>query len=228
MWLPLACPLLGTWSANQACTLTGNRTDNPLVLRLVLNPLSNTSQGRSCEIYSICCLIPIKVNEPSLFQTKWLKVFVLFYHKSLQYIILRDERQISPWPWFCNIIPFPKVLLFLKSKCWNLSWRKNNYSICRGAFENDEKVNLHTCEKNITDHFPLSYFPLQCFTKINNLVSRGLFLVTSHITISHKWLASFIIIVTTFWEITMYWIRHHASCFIFISLITLILLRYRH
>ena len=25
MWLPLACPQLGTWPANQACALTGNR-----------------------------------------------------------------------------------------------------------------------------------------------------------------------------------------------------------
>ena len=29
----------------QACALTGNQTGNPLVCRLVLNPLSHTSQG---------------------------------------------------------------------------------------------------------------------------------------------------------------------------------------
>ena len=44
-WMPLARPLLGTWPATQACALTGNRTSNPLVLRLALNPLSYTSQG---------------------------------------------------------------------------------------------------------------------------------------------------------------------------------------
>ena len=35
-----------TWSATQTCALTGNQTSDPLVLRLVLNPLSHTSQGR--------------------------------------------------------------------------------------------------------------------------------------------------------------------------------------
>ena len=45
VWLPLMCPLLGTWPATQACALTGNRTSSPLVCRLALNPLSYTSQG---------------------------------------------------------------------------------------------------------------------------------------------------------------------------------------
>ena len=44
VWLPLVRPLLGTWPATQACALTGNQTGNPLVCRLVLNPLSHTSQ----------------------------------------------------------------------------------------------------------------------------------------------------------------------------------------
>ena len=46
VWLPLACSLLGTWPATQACALTGNRTRDPLVHRPVLNPLSYTSQAR--------------------------------------------------------------------------------------------------------------------------------------------------------------------------------------
>ena len=45
VWLPLMCPLLGTWLATQACTLTGNGTDDPSVHSLALNPLSHTSQG---------------------------------------------------------------------------------------------------------------------------------------------------------------------------------------
>ena len=45
VWLTLACPLLGTWSATQACALTGNRTGDPLICRLLLSPLSHTSQG---------------------------------------------------------------------------------------------------------------------------------------------------------------------------------------
>ena len=39
VWLPLEHPILGTWSATQACALTGNRTSSPLVHRLALNPL---------------------------------------------------------------------------------------------------------------------------------------------------------------------------------------------
>ena len=46
MWLPLTWPLLGIWPTTQACALTGNRIRYPLVCRLVLNPVSHTSQGR--------------------------------------------------------------------------------------------------------------------------------------------------------------------------------------
>ena len=45
VWLPLACPLLGTWPTTQACALTGNRTGDPLVHRLMLHLPSHTSQG---------------------------------------------------------------------------------------------------------------------------------------------------------------------------------------
>ena len=44
VWLPLARPM-GTWTATQACALTGNQTSDPLVCRLALNLLSHTSQG---------------------------------------------------------------------------------------------------------------------------------------------------------------------------------------
>ena len=39
------CPQLRTWPATQACALTGNRTSGLQVFRVVLNPLSHTSQG---------------------------------------------------------------------------------------------------------------------------------------------------------------------------------------
>ena len=43
-------PPLGSWPAAQACALTGNRTSDPVVHRLVLNPLSLTGQG-SCASF---------------------------------------------------------------------------------------------------------------------------------------------------------------------------------
>ena len=45
MWLPLTCSLLGSWPITQAYALIGNRSSNPLVHRLSLNPLSYTGQG---------------------------------------------------------------------------------------------------------------------------------------------------------------------------------------
>ena len=46
VWLPFAYPLLGTWTATQACAQTGNRTGDPLVHRPTLNPLSHTILGQ--------------------------------------------------------------------------------------------------------------------------------------------------------------------------------------
>ena len=51
VWLPLLHPLLGTWPATQACALTGNRTGDPLVHRLVHNPLSHTSEEKTFKYY---------------------------------------------------------------------------------------------------------------------------------------------------------------------------------
>ena len=45
VWLPFPRPLLGTWLATQAYTLTGNPTSNTLVHRPALSPLSHTNQG---------------------------------------------------------------------------------------------------------------------------------------------------------------------------------------
>ena len=47
--LPLEHPLLGAWSATQACALTGNETGNPWVCRLAFNPLSHTNHQESFE-----------------------------------------------------------------------------------------------------------------------------------------------------------------------------------
>ena len=54
--------LQGTWPTTQACALTGNRTGNPLVHRLALNPLSHTSQG--C-LDTILMTRNVGMNKPS-------------------------------------------------------------------------------------------------------------------------------------------------------------------
>ena len=49
VWLPLMCPLLGTWPTAHTCALTGNQTGSPLVPRPTLSPLSRTSQGSETQ-----------------------------------------------------------------------------------------------------------------------------------------------------------------------------------
>ena len=60
VWLPLMCPLLGTWPTTQASALTGNRTGDPLVHRLALNPLSHTSQD--CYIVYLRFLLLLEIG----------------------------------------------------------------------------------------------------------------------------------------------------------------------
>ena len=54
VWLPLMRPLPGTWPATQARAPTRNRTGDPLVCRLALNPLSHTSQGLWFTVFVYC------------------------------------------------------------------------------------------------------------------------------------------------------------------------------
>ena len=66
VWLPLMCPLPRTWPATQACALTRNPTNNSLVHRPVLNPLSHTSQGRNLNcICDIPSSLPYNVAQSS-------------------------------------------------------------------------------------------------------------------------------------------------------------------
>ena len=62
VWLPLTPLPQGTWSTTQACALTGNRTSDPLILRLALNPLSYASQGMP----SICFLFVFPMTSSPL------------------------------------------------------------------------------------------------------------------------------------------------------------------
>ena len=61
--LPLTHPQLWTWPATQACALTGNRTNDPLVCRPALNPLSHMSQGyfTSLNLSFPICEMVIKI-----------------------------------------------------------------------------------------------------------------------------------------------------------------------
>ena len=60
VWLPFVHPPQGIWPTTQACALTGNRTGDPLVHWLALNPLSHTSQGYICILKLSPCKPHIK------------------------------------------------------------------------------------------------------------------------------------------------------------------------
>ena len=62
VWLPLTCPLLGTWPTTQACALTGNRTGNTLTHRLALSPLSHTSQSWNSSFLKCMHKMKLKVR----------------------------------------------------------------------------------------------------------------------------------------------------------------------
>ena len=62
VWLLLMRPLPGTWSAIQACALTENRTDDALVLRLALSPLSHTSQDEKTNFKALVSKQPVKAS----------------------------------------------------------------------------------------------------------------------------------------------------------------------
>ena len=67
--LPLACLQLGTWPTTKAHALTGNQTNDLLVHRPALNPLSHSSQGSSLRIFkAVFTLTPSHPASPwSLF-----------------------------------------------------------------------------------------------------------------------------------------------------------------
>ena len=74
---PLAHPTLGTWPATQACAMTGNQTGDALVCRLVLNPLSYTSQGRFISSFWIVPFIIMYCTSLSFTRVWVLKLILL-------------------------------------------------------------------------------------------------------------------------------------------------------
>ena len=132
VWLPLACPLLGTWLATQACALTGNWTSDPLVLRPVLNPLSYTSQdsflflvnlaisnlNRTLTgIFMIHKLPVMRTNKPVSFTSMVILVYVycpLLYIVFL-YNFLSAIFFLEHWNYYNVFNPIPLPTLFIKS-----------------------------------------------------------------------------------------------------------------
>ena len=76
VWLPLAHPLLGTWPETQAWALTGNQTNKLLVYRLMLNPLSHTSQGWTARFN------PQRLQLSNLSDTRY-KISGVIYFKNI-------------------------------------------------------------------------------------------------------------------------------------------------
>ena len=68
VWLPLACPPLGTWPTTQACALTWIRTCDPLVHRPAINPLNHTSQGHVLYFYMTCSTVGLFIPASSEIQ----------------------------------------------------------------------------------------------------------------------------------------------------------------
>ena len=60
-WLPLRHPELGTRPATQACALTGNRTDDDLLIR---RPVLNALAGVVCFVLITVLLICIDFVNP--------------------------------------------------------------------------------------------------------------------------------------------------------------------
>ena len=66
-------PLLGTWPTTQACAQTGNRTDEPLVRRPALNPLSHTSQGRILLSFLLLSGVSAVACHPDPFRSRCIR-----------------------------------------------------------------------------------------------------------------------------------------------------------
>ena len=62
VWLPLECPLLGTWPTTKGCALTGNQTDDSLVPRPALYPLSHTNQGLFLYYYYLLIIVLFSIQ----------------------------------------------------------------------------------------------------------------------------------------------------------------------
>ena len=90
----LMCILLGTWSTIQAYALTGNRTRDPLVHRLALNPLSHTSQGSFFSFLSFFLFFFFFLQH--VFYDWLLTHRMFFWFSSVSHYVLNMNRSVSP------------------------------------------------------------------------------------------------------------------------------------
>ena len=97
VWLPLAHPLLGTWSTTQACDLTGNQTGDPLL----------------CSFHSIHWPTPVRAGKE--------KTLSLFFYYYLSIIF----KSFYLLPAFSPSIYFQLLLVFVNSLAYN--YRNDSY-----------------------------------------------------------------------------------------------------
>ena len=152
VWLPLTCPLLGTWPTTQVCALTWKCTSNPLVHRLSLNP--HWAKPARAESLHFNQQLLIKINcirEWSQQKRKWkqsrksnsqyiLKDLVIFLSNStsnhmsilsvndIQCLILGwhhavFERPITKWV-------DPKTMVYLHNGILRSREKEGAYTLC--------------------------------------------------------------------------------------------------
>ena len=134
MSLPLACPLLGTWPATQECSLTGNRTNNPLVFRPVLNPLSHTSQRLSRKylnsMYQSARAVKTKCHTLYGLNNRH-----LFLNRSGAWKV-QDQGQLVDWVFSKDSVPGSRTATFslyphmVEKKWMGISQESYNYTMC--------------------------------------------------------------------------------------------------
>ena len=96
-------PPTGDLAHNPGCALTGNRTCDPFVCRLVYNPLSHTSQGPFwdfCVLSEFCSLVKLPAFS-SLFQNIQVRVSYL----PGDHVPRLGELQLGP----CSALPSAPV-----------------------------------------------------------------------------------------------------------------------
>ena len=104
-------PHWGTWPATQTCALTGNRTDDPLVCRPALNPLSHTGQGLFMgfiflSLFSILCPRPHHIFILLVYIT--LYVPIIYVRANAAEVVAKDEYHLAS----------PSQGIDLKTKFW--------------------------------------------------------------------------------------------------------------